>query len=77
MRHLILEACIARNLIDSSAYFWPGYVSTSAVSPSDTPVIEKSPWSTFMEGEPLSGSLIDSLFTTPASRYNEKYLNLI
>ncbi|XP_015897774.3 mediator of RNA polymerase II transcription subunit 33A [Ziziphus jujuba] len=67
MRHLILEACIARNLIDTSAYFWPGYVSVSAVSPSETSVIEKSPWSIFMEGERLSGSLIDSLFTTSAS----------
>ncbi|KAK9288306.1 hypothetical protein L1049_016757 [Liquidambar formosana] len=27
MRHLIVEACIARNLLDTSAYFWPGYVN--------------------------------------------------
>lgn len=26
LRHLIVEACIARNLLDTSAYFWPGYV---------------------------------------------------
>ena len=72
MRHLIVEACIARNLVDTSAYFWPGYVSTSATSPSDTSVVEKSPWETFMEGEPLNCSLVSSLSTSPASRYNGK-----
>lgn len=72
MRHLIVEACITRNLIDTSAYFWPGYVSTSATSQSDTSAVEKSPWATFMEGEPLNCSLVNSLSTTPASRYNGK-----
>lgn len=77
MRHLIVEACIARNLIDTSAYFWPGYVSAPTISPSDTSPVPKSPWSTFMEGTPLRDSLINSLFMTPASRYNKKYLNII
>lgn len=72
MRHLIIEACIARSLIDTSAYFWPGYVSTSATSPSDTSAVEKSPWASFMEGEPLNYSLVSSLSTTPASRYGGK-----
>ncbi|KAB2621764.1 mediator of RNA polymerase II transcription subunit 33A-like [Pyrus ussuriensis x Pyrus communis] len=71
MRHLIVEACIARNLIDTSAYFWPGYVSASTMSPSNTTPIQKSPWSTFMEGESLRDSLINSLITTPASSLEE------
>lgn len=77
MRHLIVEACIARNLIDTSAYFWPGYVSASTISPSDTSPVQKSLWSTFMEGAPLRDALIKSLIRTPVSRYNEKYLNII
>ncbi|KAM1110892.1 hypothetical protein ACFX13_010309 [Malus domestica] len=71
MRHLIVEACIARNLIDTSVYYWPSYVSASTMSPSDTLPIQKSPWSTFMEGEPLRDSVINSLITTPASSLEE------
>ncbi|KAM6556132.1 hypothetical protein CsatB_003151 [Cannabis sativa] len=71
MRHLIVEACIARNLIDASAYFWPCYVVASAITPSDTSPNQNSPWSTFMEGASLSSSLISSLVTTPASSLQE------
>ncbi|GLU14786.1 hypothetical protein SLE2022_313340 [Rubroshorea leprosula] len=71
MRHLIVEACISRNLIDTSAYFWPGYLSSSVVSLSDITPSQKSPWSTFMEGAPLTDSLADLLFTTPASSLAE------
>ncbi|KAL5738909.1 hypothetical protein ACOSQ2_028089 [Xanthoceras sorbifolium] len=71
MRHLIVEACIARNLIDTSAYFWPGYVSASVVALADLSSVQKSPWSTFMEGAPLDGSLINSLSSTPASSLAE------
>ncbi|OMO77508.1 hypothetical protein COLO4_25124 [Corchorus olitorius] len=70
MRHLIVEACIARNLIDSSAYYWHGYVFSSTVSSEPLP-IKKSPWSIFMEGAPLSGHLVNSLLTTPASSLAE------
>ena len=28
LRHLIVEACIAKKLLDTSAYLWPGYVNT-------------------------------------------------
>ncbi|PKA61809.1 Mediator of RNA polymerase II transcription subunit 33A [Apostasia shenzhenica] len=65
MLHLIVEACIARKLIDTSAYFWPGYVSLSAAS-KDSILVEASPWSSFMEGGQLSGSLKNALITTPA-----------
>ncbi|CAB4315432.1 unnamed protein product [Prunus armeniaca] len=71
MRHLIVEACIARNLIDTSAYFWPGYVSASTFSLSDTSPVQKSLWSTFMEGAPLRDSLIKSLIRTPVSSLAE------
>ncbi|MED6194755.1 hypothetical protein PIB30_031508 [Stylosanthes scabra] len=71
LRHLIIEACIARNLIDTSVYFWPGYVSTSVTSLSDSSPLEKSPWLTFMEGAPLNSSLINSLVETPASSLAE------
>ncbi|KAK3018232.1 hypothetical protein RJ639_002766 [Escallonia herrerae] len=69
MRHLIVEACIARNLVDASAYFWPGYISASVVSQSDPSLLERSPWSTLMDGAPLTGALVNALLTTPASCY--------
>lgn len=69
MRHLIVEACITRKLIDTSAYFWPGYVSDSVGSLLDPLSFYGSPWSTFMEGAPLSAALVNSLISTPASRY--------
>ncbi|KAB1224692.1 Mediator of RNA polymerase II transcription subunit 33A [Morella rubra] len=71
MRHLIVEACIARNLIDTSAYLWPTYVSAPMISVSDSLSAEESPWSIFMEGAPLHGSLVNSLITTPASSLAE------
>ncbi|XP_048226155.1 mediator of RNA polymerase II transcription subunit 33A [Ricinus communis] len=71
MRHLIVEACIARNLIDASAYFWPGYVPAAAISMSDLPPLQKSPWLTFMEGSALNNSLVNSLLTTPATSLAE------
>ncbi|KAG6697975.1 hypothetical protein I3842_09G228400 [Carya illinoinensis] len=71
MRHLIVEACIARNLIDTSAYIWPGYVSASIISLSDSLSLDKSPWLMFMEGAPLNGSLIDYLIMNPASSLAE------
>ncbi|CAK7343448.1 unnamed protein product [Dovyalis caffra] len=66
MRHLIIEACIARNLIDTSVYYWPGYVSPSVISFSDLPPVQKSPWVKFMEGAPFSNSLVNLLLATPA-----------
>lgn len=71
MRHLIVEACIARNLINTSAYVWPGYVSVPIISLSDSLSLDESPWLMFMEGAPLNGSLVDYLIMNPASRYGE------
>ncbi|KAJ0975421.1 hypothetical protein J5N97_017386 [Dioscorea zingiberensis] len=66
MLHLIVEACIARKLVDTSAYFWPGYVVPQAPS-NDSISTHESPWSTFMAGAPLIGSLKNALIMTPAS----------
>ncbi|KAJ4978294.1 hypothetical protein NE237_009074 [Protea cynaroides] len=71
MRHLIVEACIARKLIDTSAYFWPGYVLPSVAPLSDPSPVQGSPWSAFMEGAPLTGPLKNSLIATPASSLAE------
>lgn len=69
MRHLIVEACIARNLLDTSAYLWPGYVNARSSQiprniPSQTPG-----WSSLMKGSPLTPSLLSTLVSVPASRY--------
>ncbi|XP_042476900.1 mediator of RNA polymerase II transcription subunit 33A-like [Macadamia integrifolia] len=71
MRHLIVEACIARKLIDTSAYFWPGYVLPSVTPLSDPSPAQGSPWSAFMDGAPLAGPLKNALISTPASSFAE------
>ncbi|KAJ3684240.1 hypothetical protein LUZ61_013404 [Rhynchospora tenuis] len=65
--HLVVESCIARDLIDTSAYFWPGYVVPCMV-PKDSNVtpIEECPWSNFMQGAPLTRSLQSVLMAIPA-----------
>ncbi|KAL2509777.1 Mediator of RNA polymerase II transcription subunit 33A [Forsythia ovata] len=70
LRHLIVEACIARNLIDASVYFWPGYVPAS-VSVSHSSPFQRSPWSAFMDGAPLTDDLVTALITSPASSLAE------
>ena len=61
--HLIVEACIARNLVDTSAYFWPGYV----VPLEESSRAQESSWSSLTDGSPLM-ELKDALMVTPASR---------
>ncbi|KAF7152463.1 hypothetical protein RHSIM_Rhsim01G0086300 [Rhododendron simsii] len=67
MRDLIVEACIAKNLLDTSAYLWPGYVkgrsnqiphSTSAQTPG---------WSSSMKGSPLTPPMVNALVSTLGS----------
>ncbi|KAL6896624.1 hypothetical protein ACP4OV_007196 [Aristida adscensionis] len=70
MLHLIIEACISRNLIDTSAYLWPGYIVLPGLL-KDTTLPQDSPWLTFMQGAPLSSPLIDALVATPASSVAE------
>ncbi|KAF8748881.1 hypothetical protein HU200_012808 [Digitaria exilis] len=66
MLHLIVEACIARNLIDTSAYLWSGYV----VPLEESCRAQESPWSALIEGSPLM-ELKDALMVTPASSVAE------
>ncbi|KAJ4788290.1 Mediator of RNA polymerase II transcription subunit 33A [Rhynchospora pubera] len=66
MLHLIVEACIARNLIDISVYFRPGYVVSSPKLETEALPNKESPWSSFLEGIPLS-NLQNALIATPAS----------
>ncbi|ONM60557.1 Mediator of RNA polymerase II transcription subunit 33A [Zea mays] len=70
MLHLIIEACISRKLIDTSAYLWPGYVVPSGTL-KDTALPQESPWLNFMKGSRLSGPLIDALVASPASSVAE------
>ncbi|KAL6639546.1 hypothetical protein ACP70R_023276 [Stipagrostis hirtigluma subsp. patula] len=68
MRHLIVESCISRSLLDTSAYYWPGYISGHANSISHTLPSHLAGWSSFMKGAPLTQSLVNVLVSTPASR---------
>ncbi|KAB5545421.1 hypothetical protein DKX38_013533 [Salix brachista] len=52
MRHLIVEACIARNLLDTSAYFWPGYVNGCINQIPQSMPAQVPGWSSFMKGGP-------------------------
>ncbi|XP_047322944.1 mediator of RNA polymerase II transcription subunit 33A-like [Impatiens glandulifera] len=71
MRHLIVEACIARKLLDTSAYFWCDYISASVTPSPNHLSLERSPWLEFMGGSPLTGPLVDELMEVPASSLEE------
>ncbi|KAK3193880.1 hypothetical protein Dsin_025190 [Dipteronia sinensis] len=71
MRHLIVEACIARNLLDTSAYLWPGYVNARSNQVPHSVTSQMSCWSSLMKGSPLTPSLINALVATPASSLAE------
>nr|XP_043612236.1 mediator of RNA polymerase II transcription subunit 33A-like [Erigeron canadensis] len=71
LRHLIVEACIARHLLDTKAYTWPGYVKghTKQVS---YPISGQMPgWSSLMKGSSLTPSMVHALVSTPASSLAE------
>ncbi|PWA70938.1 hypothetical protein CTI12_AA272560 [Artemisia annua] len=71
MRHLIVEACIARNLLDTSAYLWPGYVKGHG---NQIPRNISGPilgWSSLMKGSPLTPPMMHALVSTPASSLAE------
>ncbi|TYI13386.1 hypothetical protein ES332_A08G055700v1 [Gossypium tomentosum] len=70
LRHLIIEACISRNLLDTSAYLWPGYVNVRANIPHSVPS-QVPGWSSLMKGSPLTPTLINALVATPASSLPE------
>ncbi|KAI3469504.1 hypothetical protein Pfo_026167 [Paulownia fortunei] len=71
LHHLIVEACIARNLLDTSAYFWPGYVNGRINQlPLNVPT-QVPGWSSFMKGASLTPVMINALVSTPASSFAE------
>lgn len=69
MRHLIVEACIARNLLDTSAYLWPGYVNVRNNQIPRNPPNQMPGWSSLLKGASLTPSLVTTLVSIPASRY--------
>ncbi|KAF9678062.1 hypothetical protein SADUNF_Sadunf08G0172900 [Salix dunnii] len=71
MRHLIVEACIARNLLDTSAYFWPGYVNGCINQIPQSMPAQVPGWSSFMKGAPLSMLMVNALVSSPASSLAE------
>ncbi|KAM7258260.1 hypothetical protein ACFE04_014001 [Oxalis oulophora] len=71
MRHLIIEACIARNLLDTSAYYWPGYVN-GHINQIPSGISSQSPnWSSFMNGAQLTPTMVNVLVSCPASSLAE------
>ncbi|KAJ9154385.1 hypothetical protein P3X46_027727 [Hevea brasiliensis] len=71
MRHLIVEACIARNLLDTSSYFWPGYVNGSISQIPHSVPAQVPGWSSFMKGALLTPVMISALVSSPASSLAE------
>lgn len=67
LHHLIVEACIARNLLDTSAYFWPGYVNGRMNQLPHSMPTQVPGWSSFMKGAPLSPAMTNALVSAPAS----------
>jgi hypothetical protein len=67
MRHLIVDSCVARGLLDKSAYFW--LITGSPLANIPASPAQPSLWSVFMDGAPLTGSLRTALISSPAGRY--------
>ena len=67
--HLIVEACIARNLLDTSAYSWPGYVNACSNQIPCSISSQVDGWFSLMKGSQLTPALVNVLVATPASRY--------
>ncbi|KAI3526782.1 hypothetical protein L1887_06045 [Cichorium endivia] len=71
LRHLIVEACIARHLLDTSAYLWPGYVKGHANQIPHNISGQMPGWSSLMKGSPLTPPMVHALVSTPASSLAE------
>ncbi|CAF2159011.1 unnamed protein product [Brassica rapa subsp. narinosa] len=67
MRHLIVEACIARNILDTSAYSWAGYVNGRINQIPHNLPNEVPCWSSFVKGAPLNAAMVNALVSVPAS----------
>ncbi|KAI7735270.1 hypothetical protein M8C21_009404 [Ambrosia artemisiifolia] len=71
LHHLIVETCIARNLLDTSAYFWPGYVTGHINQIPHGMPAQVPGWSAFMKGAPLTPAMMNALVSEPASSLAE------
>ncbi|KAJ7980133.1 Mediator of RNA polymerase II transcription subunit 33A [Quillaja saponaria] len=72
LRHLIVEACIARNLLDTSAYLWPGYVNGRINQIPHSVPAQVPGWSSFMKSVThLTPIMISALVANPASSLAE------
>ncbi|PIN18180.1 hypothetical protein CDL12_09148 [Handroanthus impetiginosus] len=71
LRHLIVEACVARNVLDTSAYLWPGYVKGRGSQIPRNISGQMPGWSSLMKGSPLTAPLVSALASTPASSLAE------
>ncbi|MED6155368.1 Mediator of RNA polymerase II transcription subunit 33A [Stylosanthes scabra] len=71
MHHLIVEACIARNLLDTSAYSWPGYVNGRINQLPQCMQAQVPGWASFMKGAPLTSVMANALVSSPASSLAE------
>ncbi|KAJ9543363.1 hypothetical protein OSB04_023070 [Centaurea solstitialis] len=71
LRHLIVEACIARNLLDTSAYLWPGYVKGHSNQIPRSISGQMPGWSSLMKGSSLTPAMMHALVSTPASSLAE------
>ncbi|KZV32401.1 mediator of RNA polymerase II transcription subunit 33A-like [Dorcoceras hygrometricum] len=67
LRHLIVEACIARNVLDTSAYLWPGYVKGHCNQIPRSISGQVPCWSALMKGSPLTPMMVNALVSTPAT----------
>jgi len=70
MRHLIVEACISRNLLDTSAYLWPGYVNGHINKIPQCMPAQVPGWSSFLKGAALTSGMVNALVSSPATRYD-------
>ncbi|EAZ39103.1 hypothetical protein OsJ_23535 [Oryza sativa Japonica Group] len=66
MWHLIVESCISRNLLETSVYYWPGYINGHVNSITHALPSQLAAWSSFMKRAPLTQSLVNVLVATPA-----------
>ncbi|PSS06398.1 Mediator of RNA polymerase II transcription subunit 33A like [Actinidia chinensis var. chinensis] len=71
MRHLIVEACIARSILDTSAYLWPDYVKGRINQIPRSASGQMPGWSSLIKGSPLTPPMVNALVSTPASSLAE------
>nr|GMD68260.1 mediator of RNA polymerase II transcription subunit 33A [Ipomoea batatas] len=69
--HLIIEACIARKLLDTSVYFWPGYVNGRINQLPHSLPTQVPGWSSFLKDSMLTPVMVNALVSSPASSLAE------